>query len=102
MNLQLSILLAALTLTGCIQPLKPGFARIQTPSGVISEFKQSENPKTESKHEVERRVEVVSPSGEKTVTTEKAASTVGAAQKDVAREMAAKLGSLKGVVWIGV
>jgi len=27
---------------------------------------------------------------------------IGAAQKDTAREMAAKLGSLKGVVWVGV
>lgn len=34
--------------------------------------------------------------------TEEVDTTIGAAQKDVAREMAAKLSSLKGIVWLGV
>ena len=35
-------------------------------------------------------------------TREKAGTSVGAAQKDTARESGAKLVSLKGVVWVGV
>jgi hypothetical protein len=39
---------------------------------------------------------------QKTRVTERAGTTIGAAQKDTAREMGAKLASLKGVVWVGV
>ena len=35
-------------------------------------------------------------------TVEKAGTTIGAAQKDTAREIGAKLASLKGIVWVGV
>jgi hypothetical protein len=37
-----------------------------------------------------------------TRTVEKAGTTIGAAQKDTAREIGAKLASLKGIVWVGV
>jgi len=39
---------------------------------------------------------------QKTRVTEKAGTVLGAAQKDTARELGAKLTSLKGVVWVGV
>jgi hypothetical protein len=101
MKLFLSMLLVILA--GCaVRPLKPGFGVIHTPSGVEAVVKQPENPKNESKQDVESRTERVSPSGEKVVTTEKITTVVGAAQKDTGREVAAKLRSLSGVVWVGV
>jgi len=87
-------------LVGCaFKPLKPGYGVITTPSGLQSSVKQSENPKTESKQEIERRVES---DGTHTITTERAQTIVGAAQKDTGREIAAKLNSLKGITWLGV
>lgn len=75
-------------------PLRPGkssFASATTSGQLV----QSENPKDESKQIYTRTEEC----GKVTETVE---TTIGGAQKDVAREMAAKLGSLKGIVWIGV
>src|SRR5712671_5660622 len=98
-----ALLIAGLILlAGCaLRPLKPGFGTISS-GGLQSNMQQSENPKNDSKQEIERRVETISPSGEKQVITEKAATVVGASQKDTGREIAAKLSSLKGVVWLGV
>jgi hypothetical protein len=59
------------------------------------ELHQSQNPKQESK-QVFKRTEKA---GE---VTEEVTTVIGAAQKDVAREVAAKLGSLKGIIWVGV
>jgi hypothetical protein len=42
------------------------------------------------------------PALQTTRTVEKAGTTIGAAQKDTAREFGAKLASLKGIVWVGV
>jgi hypothetical protein len=42
------------------------------------------------------------PTIQKTRVTEKAGTVIGAAQKDTAREIGAKLSSLKGIVWVGV
>jgi hypothetical protein len=42
------------------------------------------------------------PTVQKTRVIEKAGTVVGAAQKDVARELGAKLSSMKGIVWVGV
>jgi hypothetical protein len=42
------------------------------------------------------------PTIQKTRVTEKAGTTIGAAQKDTAREIGAKLASLKSVMWVGV
>ena len=39
---------------------------------------------------------------QKTRVTEKAGTSIGAAQKDTAREVGAKLASLKGIVWVGL
>lgn len=52
----------------------------------------------------ERRTRIVlsEPSMQRTRVTEKAGTTVGAAQKDTAREIGAKLASLRGVVWVGI
>ena len=50
----------------------------------------------------EKSVVLSEPTIQKTRVTEKAGTTIGAAQKDTAREIGAKLASLKGVVWVGV
>ena len=50
----------------------------------------------------ERTIILVEPTTQKTHVTEKAGTVVGAAQKDTARELGAKLASLKGVVWVGI
>lgn len=93
--LPLAILITALA--GCIQPLKPGHATLRTATGSVYDLQQSENPAQPSTHEYER---ITKPDGQ--VITEKSKVTVGAAQKDIAREAAAKLSSLKGVVWVGI
>jgi hypothetical protein len=54
---------------------------------------QSQNPQQETTQEYERV------NGE---TTERVRTKIGAAQKDTAREISAKLSSLRGVVWVGV
>lgn len=95
MNKFLFGLFLAAVLSGCgMLPLAPGFSTFQSAStsGVL---RQSENPKQESK-QVYKRTEKA---GEVSEVVE---TTIGAAQRDVAREAAAKLGSLKGVVWVGV
>lgn len=87
-------LLTLLVLTGCgMLPLAPGRASFRAADGSTYEVKQSQNPKTATTQKYERT---------KDGTTEKFETTIGAAQKDTAREVAAKLGSLKGVVWIGI
>jgi hypothetical protein len=50
----------------------------------------------------EKTVVLAEPTVQKTRVTEKAGTVLGAAQKDTARELGAKLSSLKGVVWVGV
>ena len=50
----------------------------------------------------EKTIVLSEPTIQKTRITEKAGTTIGAAQKDAARELGAKLASLKGVVWVGV
>jgi hypothetical protein len=50
----------------------------------------------------ERTIVLSEPTVQKMRVTEKAGTVVGAAQKDTARELGAKLASLKGLVWIGV
>lgn len=85
-------LLAATLLAGCaIRPLKPGFGWIQKPDGSTVGIQQSENPKTDSTQKYERL-----PDG-----TERVETRVGSAQRDLGRETAAKLASLKGVVYLG-
>jgi hypothetical protein len=50
----------------------------------------------------ETTIVLSAPTVQKTRMTEKAGTIVGAAQKDVARELGAKLSSMKGIVWVGV
>jgi len=50
----------------------------------------------------EKTIVLREPTVQKTRTIEKAGTTIGAAQKDTARELGAKLSSLKGIVWVGV
>ena len=50
----------------------------------------------------EKTVVLAQPAVQRTRTTEKAGTVIGAAQKDTARELGAKLASLRGVVWVGV
>jgi hypothetical protein len=50
----------------------------------------------------ETTIVLSAPTVQKMRVTEKAATIVGAAQKDVARELGAKLSSMKGIVWVGV
>lgn len=96
---------------GCASsPLKPGHSII-SPQGI--ELKQSQNPSSVSSQDYERTTvfepaiklpdeEVVTTQPYKRTVTEKVRTTIGAAQKDTAREIGAKLSSLKGVVWVGV
>jgi hypothetical protein len=90
-----SLLLAA-SLCGCMMPLKPGNAKIIRPDGSAVSVLQSENPKTDTVQDYKRTTDTNG------VTTEEVHTKIGAAQKDVAREMAAKLGSMRGIMWLGV
>lgn len=93
----INLLLISLTLTvGCaMRPLRPGVGVIRSADGVIGVVQQSENPQTGSSTVHEKVTD-----GAK--VTERTEVKIGAAQKDTAREVAAKLGSLKGVVWVGI
>lgn len=88
-------LLIFLLAAGCVIPQKGGKSYFHSPTGTSGGVEQSENPKTESTQDYEKVTE-----GGK--TTERIKTKIGAAQKDVAREMGAKLASLKGVVWVGL
>jgi len=95
----LATLLATVFLAGCsILPLKPGRSSIETDAAghKVIQVHQSQNPKDSTVQDYKR---VVDSSG---VTTEEVHTKIGAAQKDTAREVAAKLSSLKGIVWLGV
>lgn len=110
MNLRALLLSALLSVfaTGCgVMPLKPGNAAFLSSSGTAGTVQQSQNPKTETKQVFKRTVtESIGDGGVVTpgprVTTEEVTTVIGAAQKDTARELGAKLGALKGVVWIGI
>jgi hypothetical protein len=92
----ISLLLLLVALCGCsILPLKPGNASITDGRKVI-QVHQSQNPKNDTVQDYKR---VTDSTG---TTTEEVHTKIGAAQKDTAREVAAKLSSLKGIVWLGV
>jgi len=83
-------------LVGCgIMPLKPGVATFTRPDGSTLTVKQPQNPKDST-------IQKYSRTEEQGKVTESIETKIGAAQKDVAREMAAKLGSLRPVMWVGV
>jgi|SRR6267142_1920105 len=88
-----------LIFTGCAYfPLKPGHYRTRSPDGTVSELRQSQNPQAPTTQKYERITET--PVGVR--TTERNEVSIGAAQKDTARALAAKLSSLKSVVWVGL
>lgn len=85
MKLFLAIL-GAVLLVGCaLRPLKPGYGWIMKPDGTVVGVHQSENPKTDS-----------------TLKSGETEIRIGASQKDVTREAAAKLASLRPVMFVGI
>ncbi len=97
MKFKFFLLVAALSLfTGCGSfPLRPGRSSFISPTGTSGQVRQSQNPKQETTQIYERTQD-----GSKVV--EKVQTKIGAAQKDTAREMGAKLASLRSVVWVGI
>jgi hypothetical protein len=89
-------ILSLLLLVGCTLPLKPGASTLVMPDGQVVKVVQSQNPKNDTVQDYKR---VTDPNG---ATTEEVHTKIGAAQKDVAREVAAKLGSLRPVMWVGI
>ena len=115
--------LGTLLMVGCASaPLKGGKASTSNGQGIKQSVEQSDNPAAVSRQDQETvrvktytlpagsRIEsgtnaviVVSapvPVVEREET--RAKTELGAAQKDTAREIGAKLASLKGIVWVGV
>lgn len=83
-------------LVGCgALPLAPGRASFVTNRGAAGSVTQSQNPQQETT-QVYKRIE------EPVKVTEIIETKIGSAQKDTAREIGAKLGALKGVVWVGL
>ena len=119
----LILILTVLPLVGCVtQPLKGGKAS-QAAGGTLQTISQGENPAAVSRQDQEtvRVKSYTVPAGSRVesggtnatiVVSEpmpvvereevRAKTELGAAQKDTARELGAKLASLKGVVWVGV
>lgn len=96
----MSLILAC---SGCSLPgLKGGHSSFSTPTGLSGGVKQSENPKSDTTQVLERVTREVRADGVVIITEEKLNTKIGSAQKDTAREMGAKLASLKGVVWVGI
>jgi hypothetical protein len=88
--------------SGCVTAQKGGSSGFRTPSGLSGGVKQSENPKSDTTQNLSRITREFLPDGKVIVTEEKLDTKIGSAQKDTAREMGAKLASLKGVVWVGI
>lgn len=83
-------------LVGCGSfPLRPGHSGFTSPSGIRGEVQQSQNPKSPTTQKYKRTEEAGK-------VTEELDTVIGAAQKDVAREVGAKLASLRPVMWVGI
>lgn len=96
----MSLILAC---SGCYLPSqKGGHSSFSTPTGLSGGVEQSENPKSDTTQVLERVTREVRADGVVVITEEKLNTKIGSAQKDTAREMGAKLASLKGVVWVGL
>jgi len=94
----LSVAFALVLLAGCgILPLKPGASSFVRPDGSSVSVVQSENPKTDTVQDYKRTVDPKTG-----IVVEEVHTKIGAAQKDVAREMVAKLGALRPVMWVGI
>lgn len=100
-----ALLLGLALLAGCSYfPLRPGIGMIKSGPEGGAYVRQSQNPQAESTQKYERTTETIPPGLTNATVriTERGETKIGAAQKDTAREVAAKLGSLKSVVWIGI
>jgi len=118
-------LMFSLLLCGCAtQPLKGGKATTRRAGSIEQTLMQSDNPSQASRQDQETmrtrtytvpvgsRLESVATNGATVVVSApmaviereetRAKTELGAAQKDTARELGAKLASLKGIVWVGV
>jgi hypothetical protein len=121
----LTFVFMVLALVGCMtQPLKGGKATTRRPGSIEQTLMQSDNPSQASRQDQETvrtrsytvpvgsRLESVATNGGTIVVSApmsviereetRAKTELGAAQKDTARELGAKLASLKGIVWVGV
>ena len=118
------LILSLLALAGCATaPLKGGKATTSQSAGRIEQaVVQSENPAQTSRQDQEtvRTKTYTVPAGSRLESTSnqvvvvsapmpvveheetRAKTELGAAQKDTARELTAKLASLKGIVWVGL
>jgi hypothetical protein len=115
----------SLLLCGCAtQPLKGGKATTRRAGSIEQTLMQSDNPSQASRQDQETvrtrsytvpvgsRLESNATNGATVVVSApmpviereetRAKTELGAAQKDTARELGAKLASLKGIVWVGV
>jgi hypothetical protein len=121
MLIDFAVIAAIGLLSGCaMAPLKGGHA---TTSGAIGQtVVQGDNPAQASRQDQEtlKTRSYTVPAGSRLVSTSnqvvvvsapmpvveheetRAKTELGAAQKDTARELSAKLASLKGIVWVGV
>ena len=118
-------LMFSLLLCGCAtQPLKGGKATMRRAGSIEQTLMQSDNPSQASRQDQETmrtrtytvpvgsRLELGATNGATVVVSApmpviereetRAKTELGAAQKDTARELGAKLASLKGIVWVGV
>ena len=123
--INVAVFAAAGILSGCaMSPLKGGHAStVNKPAGGIEQsVVQSDNPAQVSRQDQEtvRTKSYTVPAGSRLVSASnqmvvvsapmpvveheetRAKTELGAAQKDTARELTAKLASLKGIVWVGV
>jgi hypothetical protein len=111
-----SILLACLLLSGCAtRPQKGGTASTKM-AGFAATLAQPENPQASSSQTVERTVVVEpapavvppgtpdkpAPAPARVTETTKTTTTIGPAQKDTARELAAKLKATAPAFWVGI
>jgi hypothetical protein len=118
--------LVTMALVGCASaPLKGGKATTsQAAGGTLQSLTQGENPAAVSRQDQERvrtrtytvpagsRLESTATNGAAVVVSApmpvvereetRAKTELGAAQKDTARELGAKLASLEGIVWVGM
>jgi len=98
---KLFALVSLIALTGCAYfPLRPGIGTITANGAYV---RQSQNPQQASTQEFEKTTEFIPTNGVGVVRTHEHGKTyIGAAQKDTAREVGAKLASLSIVVWVGL
>lgn len=101
-SLIILLALCAALFSGCTMPLRPGQSSFRSGSGVVGAVKQSQNPQQETTQIYRRIEEPTDTAKPSTRVTEVIETKIGAAQKDTAREIGAKLSSMKGVMWVGI